>query len=330
MSELEFVRLRKLALVIPLPLEDQTVWEPRKVWTGQELRKYHRKLKDIAAALAKCTQLETVRLLLDRNKSDDLSRGKMKKIMRKDRFYGTAKLLMNIVRAADSTGATLSLGRHQIFETVNHSHDTEPLVPWLLQTSLHEGIVVEREQDPPKDWKQNFDEEYQSWATSRHIPGDKASRLKWEVASLTGEAFLKPKVLQSSLVYGMHPKDLWGVTTDDPDFRLIPECRECYAIFSSREDLEKHLKKNPSHQIPFTSKTYNQLDEYFWKDSWRKCPTCGECFLCLGEWHGHIHEYDHDRATIVPRWTEDNEWWDDRYKELREEGRLDLLGARVA
>ena len=35
------------------------------------------------------------------------------------------------------------------------------------------------------------------------------------------------------------------------DFRLQPECRQCYIVFASRASLEQHLQQKPHHAVPF-------------------------------------------------------------------------------
>ena len=38
------------------------------------------------------------------------------------------------------------------------------------------------------------------------------------------------------------------------DFRLQPECRQCYIVFASRASLEQHLQQQPHHAVPFVRK----------------------------------------------------------------------------
>ena len=38
------------------------------------------------------------------------------------------------------------------------------------------------------------------------------------------------------------------------DFRLQPECRQCYLVFASRATLEQHLQQQPHHAVPFVRK----------------------------------------------------------------------------
>jgi hypothetical protein len=100
------------------------------------------------------------------------------------------------------------------------------------------------------------------------------------------------------------------------DWELRPECRKCYQLFETREELDAHLESKPTHKIPFVRKVYNVLHPRAQHGGDRKCFTCGKTYTLLQNVDDHNREEGHGRVGMIPRWRQDNGWWD------RWEGRL--------
>lgn len=102
---------------------------------------------------------------------------------------------------------------------------------------------------------------------------------------------------------------------DDPDceWELLPECRKCYQVFKTREELLGHLERKPSHRIPFARKTYNTLHPRAEHGGDRKCFTCGKTYHLHEKMHEHNVKEDHLRGAMIPRWKQDNHWFDRRH-----------------
>jgi len=97
----------------------------------------------------------------------------------------------------------------------------------------------------------------------------------------------------------------------DKDWELLPECRKCYQVFDSSENLHAHLEASPKHRIPFQRKTYNTLDRRAAHGGPHKCWTCAASFGNLRQADDHNKKTGHARRGMIPRWRQDN-WWHPR------------------
>ena len=98
--------------------------------------------------------------------------------------------------------------------------------------------------------------------------------------------------------------DAFG-TTGNAVYELISECRVCYRLFGSWEDLKAHLDDSPTHKVPFRVKAFNEIVPSARRGGWLKCPTCAEEFDCK-RLDQHLDRTGHRRWGMIPRYKEDN------------------------
>ena len=63
--------------------------------------------------------------------------------------------------------------------------------------------------------------------------------------------------------------------TGEP-YQLVPECRTCYAVFSTWQDLKAHLETQPKHKTSYRAKAYNEIYPDAVYDGFVKCNTCAK------------------------------------------------------
>lgn len=91
------------------------------------------------------------------------------------------------------------------------------------------------------------------------------------------------------------------------EYQLILECRTCYAVFASQDDLVKHLEEKEDHAKKFEIKKYNLLfSRYPPRDPPPRhvCFTCAMGFDTQGAQHKHYARTGHDRHSMIPRWVD--------------------------
>lgn len=98
------------------------------------------------------------------------------------------------------------------------------------------------------------------------------------------------------------------------EFKLTPECRHCYALFATTEELKHHLSRYPKHAIPFAKKKYNWIHRLAKAGGDRHaCLVCGRNYHSENFLGKHIEKYGHQRDRkeqgVVPRFVKDNHWY---------------------
>ena len=105
-------------------------------------------------------------------------------------------------------------------------------------------------------------------------------------------------------------------------YELMPECRSCYALFASWEDLKAHLEAKPKHKMSFRPKIYNEIHPKASYGGWVKCHTCAvtpPSQRISGLESHYRNQPFHRRNGMIPRWKEDNHWWNADQPEHPEE-----------
>jgi hypothetical protein len=96
-------------------------------------------------------------------------------------------------------------------------------------------------------------------------------------------------------------------------YQILPECRTCYTLFGSFNDLKRHLDGFPEHRRIFKHKVRNIVRN---TDPGRKKVVCFTCWYkpeTLSELHYHFGNYkEHKRWGLLPRWREDNDEWSEK------------------
>jgi hypothetical protein len=97
-------------------------------------------------------------------------------------------------------------------------------------------------------------------------------------------------------------------------FVLTPECRSCYAVFGSDEQLRVHLDKSPKHRISFVRKQYNWIHPLARRGGDRHtCLVCARCFVSRDSLESHVEQAKHGRSResqgIVGKYVRDNKWY---------------------
>lgn len=370
-SELQFLRLRKIALIIPLPQIDPR--HKRRSHIGKDYEYNAQfKIRDLTKALSKSINVESIRIFLTRRAYDHphlvhpsmpsyngpKPPGLPKQEAARDQELRLLTLLAKLIMMAADKGCKISLGRHDIF-SIQESHNDEPLVPRLMRVASEAGVRIEGMNDPPSDYVRLGDDPYMPVLVPFQ-PKDAQYRPHIIVDRLTGEQSqpateiqpidefqpydeaqptdeVKPiDRVQPKLVYGLLEEDLTGVNSITP-YQLLPECRSCYALFSSIEQLHNHLEAHTDHRTSFRAKAWN-VNLIPDRDSRGK-----QCELCADEalrgrdqdwWNmmNHIKTYHEDFAgasdLIIPRYEEDREWWKVQWKKF-EEGKMEKGAASV-
>ena len=104
-------------------------------------------------------------------------------------------------------------------------------------------------------------------------------------------------------------------------YKLIPECRLCYHLFKTTEELHAHLASRPKHAIPYRKKPMNQIYKEASADYTHVCPNCG--YGCSSERMFDVHMEKHPthrRYGAIPRWKEDNAYYSRMWKRHFEQG----------
>src|SRR5690242_14579556 len=90
------------------------------------------------------------------------------------------------------------------------------------------------------------------------------------------------------LIHGMRSQDLERWHDPDPHpYRLVPECRVCYALFANSADLAAHLRARPAHNRRFRFKRRNELAAGVNSIGHRTCRTCALSFGTPDDWENH-------------------------------------------
>ena len=90
-------------------------------------------------------------------------------------------------------------------------------------------------------------------------------------------------------------------------YQLVPECRSCYAIFSTWEDLKIHLVTKPDHKTAYREKAGNKILDSASSGGTKKCYTCAWEPACTETMTKHYKRFPHhEKNYIIPRWKEDN------------------------
>ena len=102
-----------------------------------------------------------------------------------------------------------------------------------------------------------------------------------------------------------HNNEAAGTSKHSDGYQLIPECRTCYAVFASQDDLVNHLK-DEYHAKKFEIQKYNLLfSRYPPRYPPRHvCFTCAMGFDTQGAQGKHYERTGHRRHTMIPRWVD--------------------------
>lgn len=342
-SELQFIRLRKIALTIDLPQMNFDE-DPQDLGDGQEANLVMSetqetfgglklKLRDAAKALRKVTHLQSLRIFLKHRDTGSLPQAAVAKF---DHQLGIPKLILNVIKAAwDSVDdrCRIQLGmlsRYRYDET----QDTEYLLGFLLESAMEQGVGVKRMPDPSPGWNDKvvarLDTLEQTVVDSDTVyPIPEGAH-----DELTGRYFIRDHPLlpagnhehaQVSTKY--REKPFHGLTQP---YEIIPECRKCYAIFPSDDDLKTHLRKNPTHMVDFRKKTLNNLVPYAKHGKPRVCKVCGRGWLRYPDQSAHEGNVGHGRRSVIPMYRADNDWWEKKCREAEIKCDMGMVSGRVA
>lgn len=94
-------------------------------------------------------------------------------------------------------------------------------------------------------------------------------------------------------------------TASNAVYELIPECRACYRLFGSWEDLKAHLYQVTTHKMAFWPKVFNEIVPLARHGGWLECHSCAEEFDCK-RLDQHLDRTCHRRWGMIPRYKEDN------------------------
>ena len=283
-SELEFLRLRKISLVINIPYEGCiTKWKSSTFPTCNILARLRRHIRDTVAALRKCTHVETLKLVLRR--LEDFSGWSFNQ---PTTYPAMQQLLRPLIGVAVIQGFKVAVKKELGFDAWDYLNDEidDPLVGCIREIAQAAGVLAE-------------------------LPSETRSVNDWPTPPLhVPRGTIRPTVLETDLT------NLQGNATKP--YHLTPECRTCYQLFSSTFGLHNHLKAKPGHRRSFQKKRYNVLTTNVQMYGKRKCWTCAAEYSSLCYLKKHLEEMGHERHGIVPRWAEDNEEWDKYWKGHKE------------
>ncbi|ERF70786.1 hypothetical protein EPUS_08344 [Endocarpon pusillum Z07020] len=244
LSELQVLRLRHLAVEVRYPVftvNDSYTYREDVVKLGTEI-------KQIAAVLRRCRSMQTFRLILQTKVvDDDWSDGAETWSPLAPKDHPDVQTLLPLfldaaqakcIKTAAEEQKHFSVGQYD--KSAHKTDDyTDPLVACYNQQAFDRSIYAA------------FEQSYDDQIVSRGFEQEGRVRQRATVGNrcLTSESmedtewgFLK--IARSNVKQYIH-KD------PDEEWELLQECRKCYQIFDSREDLDAHLELRPKHRMPF-------------------------------------------------------------------------------
>lgn len=150
LTELQFRVLRHVAVVIHLP----TTEGPTMPKSSHKLDKIsnrclaRKELKKLTKLTTKDNSLQSVRIFIQRQEdAAGRHRDWPKTQLKLYKFFGIPSLLLELITILNDRGVHVSLGRAYSWRD-GLSHDSDVLIPFVLQTAYGRGIFVERMMDP--------------------------------------------------------------------------------------------------------------------------------------------------------------------------------------
>lgn len=312
-SELQFLRLRNIALVIYLPAlgESEVKVSEHKRWPMTEhtivalKRVLPGYLRELEKALRKSTHLRSLRVFIRRTRADYALTDEA---LDYDSQLEIHTLLPNLLATAWKKGAWVQVGRRKVY-ACESGHEGDYLIPNLLEGTCQRGAYAYKMIEPPIDWQKDHDrQERDLWRKMRKSE-TVLPQLRTDTDELTGEITFrdhplipKPEEVETGNEKGFKN----GLTPHE----LVPECRKCYALFANKQGLLQHLVHKPSHKIEFRQKRLNKMVPWAMVGMPRTCKVCGCPFALYNQILDHYGKYpSHEQDSIVPMYVEDNRWW---------------------
>ena len=321
-SQLQFLRFRKVALRLQLP----------GVNTGIEaaleyLARFEEKLLVMLDTLQKSPNLRQVRLLIDRSQDLDYHAffflGRTRNVFWEGHSLHhrvdnrIKKVLRHFISVIHSKGIKTSAEEHRIY----HGRADEGQKKIGFRPEVHDPLVAWVNAVTPLELRSKP-------AFSYHMD------LSFTMTDARGDTLLMQHVYYDaedkypdSCVKEEEQRfiDSFG-KAGNAVYELIPECRACYRLFGSWEDLKAHLDEVPSHKQSFRAKEFNKIVPSAGRGGWIKCPTCADVFDCK-RLDQHLNRTGHRRWGRIPRYKEDN-WMYNRKNQERQQVRYmwDLPG----
>jgi hypothetical protein len=250
MGELQFRGLRKIALIVHLG----QINSPHGAMLYRKCSA-RSKLRDVLRALKAMHGIQSLRLFVER-RSDRISTAEdWQELFDADRENRIPRLMLDVVREVARQGGEITVGRAFLHMDGDseirgwkpiQSHDDDPIIPWLLQSALREGIFVTRAADPPL-------RETMSSAELKDLLRDRipdSDLLEYQFCGpITYEELADDgSVVPQPTTFGILESDIKDATELSGRRPMFLECRGCGCPFVDRGSLVEHLDKYTYHR----------------------------------------------------------------------------------
>ncbi|KPI42718.1 uncharacterized protein AB675_2153 [Cyphellophora attinorum] len=219
------------------------------------------KLGDVLRTLKQAKDIRKLRLFIERRSEYLHKFGDWEKHFRLDRKHGILDLLLAIVREVACKGGEVFVGRAFTYLDEQRygngwepleSHDDDPVVPWLVQAALREGVFITRLMDPllnrPMTW-----EELRVRVEDRVPVPDVQYQDPLQRPFTYEELLDENPATPSAMTFGLLESDIKDVRELTGRRQMVPQCNiDCQRTFGSMQDFENHLSSAPDHRMSFT------------------------------------------------------------------------------
>jgi hypothetical protein len=250
--EIQLRQARNVAVIVQLGLPERP--DGRRSALSYEKCTAKPKLGDVLRVLRQAEDIRQLRLFIERRSSNLQTVEDWEKAFELDRNQGIHQLLLAIVREVARKGGEVIVGRAFTYLDENmycstdeplESHDADPVVPWLLQAALQEGIFATRLTDPPLHRQM-------AWEGLRVRIEDRMPDPDGPVQRPLTYEELPDKIsaTPSAITFGLLESDIKDVRELTGQREMVPQCNtDCQRTLGSMKDLENHLRKFPDHRI---------------------------------------------------------------------------------
>ena len=297
--ELQVLRFRALAVCVVVP---KIRWAQRGSLDLDRLSNLESEIEQLTITIKKSRHLQTLRILIKRHFDQDEEwitpddeRKNEKDMVATMRPLVNAAIEVGIKFAAEEDRMYRPKGRQQGGRIVFKDQFGDPLVSWLnlfTPTYLRPKFKFE--------YRMNTDGVYlDDFGDSEVIPFDPpycgCGKLLFPVECVEEE--------------DLRLRAQYNRSRPTVKYQLLPECRSCYSLFSTWEDLKQHLVNLPKHKTPFQTKVWNTIRDDAAYGEKVKCHWCAyqppPGMLYVLEEHYQVYPW-HEIDYIIPRWKEDN------------------------
>ena len=321
--ELQFLRFRKVAIGIQVSVTAALQPEQDEDFVAS-CGKLAEQVSQIRAAILKGHHLGTLRVIINRaykaytvefeyeeRRWEPHSLGDANNDVRDHRVNNTMKnILTPMLEAAYSRGVAIGAEEETLFRSASRrgrlmKYDEpigDPLVAWITSAM-------------PQEQQKTFNFDF------RLDTNEKV----WDIASWSWLTVYFPPDRQTKRTKPAHCKieeeqrfdKTYNVIPEATAFyQLLPECRTCYTLFSGREELKEHLEAEAKHTTSHRPKEWNEIHTDATYGGWVKCHTCAfipPSQTVTGLETHYRNQPWHQRHGMVPRWKEDNGWWNSNH-----------------